>query len=367
MALAFVAPHAARGEVPVRGDAGFALYSDDQATTIWSPHGRVGATVGRSVSLETDYSADVITSASVDVVTAATSRMTELRQQVGASARWEPPGVWALDGGYAYSFERDSASHIAQLGLGRSLLRKTVDLSLRYGLSRNAMGRLGEPREDWRALWVHNAEAGVTVVLGARTEADLVYAPFVAQGYLANLYRRVPVFLGDDLRGAIWLDERVPDHRIRHAVVGRLRRAVGSRWVLGGEYRFYTDDWGLRGHTVEATAAAELPRDLTLRARERFSVQGAADFYRERYTEETGFRTRDRRLGPMLASLGGAALVWEARRLHVLDHLAARLGADFLAFRHDEFLAPVADDPSRMEPLGWTVGYVIQVGVEAAR
>lgn len=364
-ALSLVASDASSGEIPVHGETGLAVYVDDQATSIWSPRGRVGATVADSVSIDADYSADIITSASVDVVTAATSRMEELRQQVGTSARWEPPGVWATHGSYSYSFERDSASHVFQLDLTRSLLGKTVDLSLSYGLSANAVGLPDQSPDDWRTFWIHNVEGGLTVVLGTRTEVDLVYAPFVAQGYLANPYRRVPVFVGDDLRGAIWLDENTPDRRFRHAIVGRLRQAIGSRWVVAGDYRFYTDDWGLRGHSIEATASGELRHDLAVRLRNRFSVQSAADFYRNRYTEETEFRTRDRRLGPMQASMSGASLVWGMHPRRMISHLAARVGADFLAFSHDEFLAPVASDPSHMEALGWIMGYVIQIGVEA--
>lgn len=366
VATAVFAQGARADASPVHGNAGFALYQDDDRTSIWTPYGAVGAEVGRGLDLEADYAADVISSASADVITAATGRMTELRQQIAARATWEPPGDNALEGGYAYSFERDSFSHVADLGARRSFLKKNLELSLAYGVSWNGLGVRDQPRDEYDRLWVHNGAAAATVVLGRRTTVALGYEPYLALGYQSNPYRRVPVGGGGDLVGTTWFDENVPDRRLRHAVSARMRRAIGERWAVMGDYRFYADDWGVMGHAVEAAVAAEWD-GLVLRARDRMSIQNAAEFYRTAYDVETEYLTRDRRLGPMLANMGGAAASWETRRVRWLDRLAVRAGADMLALRHDGFLVPSREEPTQLEPLGWVLGWVAQVGLEVER
>lgn len=168
------------------------------------------------------------------------------------------------------------------------------------------------------------------------------------------------------MRSAQWVAERVPDTRLRHALTARLRRAVGARWVVALDYRLYTDDWGVRGHTEKLEVAVDLPQRLALRLQQRASLQGAADFYRERYTQQDAYMTRDRRLSDNLSGQLGAALTWTAGRIPGLGSIDLRVAADGLLWRYDEFDAPALSGRStaRLAPLGWVRGAVVQLGVE---
>ncbi|MBI2893433.1 MAG: DUF3570 domain-containing protein [Deltaproteobacteria bacterium] len=345
------------------GQAGTSLYADDLDTTVVTPHVSVGATLPASLAVQVGWKADVITSASVDVVTAATTRMTDLRNEVSASVSRENvlPDLDA-DLSYIFSRENDAESHIGQIGLRRELLDDNVVVGLRYGASYNRIGVLNEPFETWQMMWVHDADLSISRVLGPSAIAELVFSGMWNQGYQENPYRRVPVTMGPDLLGASWLPEDVPDRRLRGAATARLRATFWRRWVAGLSYRFYADDWDIVGHTEDAEIAVDLAKGLTLRLRERGIFQSGASFYRERYDEAYTRRTRDRRLSPHLAAMAGLGLEWK------LGVLALRASADGIAWRFDEFTRPALSPTgkSELETLGWVSALVTQASAEVA-
>lgn len=344
------------------GQAGTSLYADDQDTTIVTPHVSAGATLPRSLAVQVGWKADVITSASVDVVTAATTRMTDLRNEATASVSRENllPDLDA-DLTFIYSRENDSESRVGQIGLRSELFDDNMVVGLRYGASYNRLGILGEPFETWEMLWVHDSDLSVSRVLGSRAIAELTLSGMWAQGYQENPYRRVPVTLSPDLRSADWLAEDVPDRRLRGALTGRFRAMFWQRWVAGLSYRLYADDWGIVGHTEDAEVAVELLDGLTLRLRERGILQSGASFYRERYEDAYTRRTRDRRLSPHLSGMAGLGLEWK------IGVLALRASGDGVAWLFDEFTRPAlsATGKSELVTLGWVTALVLQASVEA--
>jgi len=360
-----------RADPPVsspHGQAGASLYSDDQATTIVTPRAGAGAALPGALDLEAHWSADVITSASVDVVTAATTHMQELRNEVGVTlARENLVRDLDVDGGYSWSTENDADSHTWSAGAKVSLLDQNLDLALRAGTSWNRLGVLDQPIGEWDTLWVHNADLGATVVLDRHTTAELVASGFWAVGQQANPYRRVPVSTGEDLRRAEWLPELVPDSRLRGAVTARLRRALGRRWVASAEARLYGDDWGVLSGTESLEVVVELGAGLSLRARERGTLQSGASFYHQRYDSDATFRTRDRRLSRHESLSGGLAVQWAVGRFATARAVDFMASADALAWSFHDFLGPALSSTGQadMETLGWVTGFVGQVGVTA--
>lgn len=345
------------------GQAGTSLYADDQDTTIVTPHVSAGATLPKSLAVQVGWKADVITSASVDVVTAATTRMTDLRNEATASVSRENllPDLDA-DLTFIYSREYDSESRIGQIGVRRELFDDNVVVGLRYGASYNRFGVLGEPFETWEMLWVHDTDLSASRVLGSRAIAELVLSGMWAQGYQENPYRRVPIALSPDLRSAEWLAEDVPDRRLRGALTGRFSAMFWQRWVARLSYRLYADDWGIVGHTEDAEVAVELTDGLTVRLRQRGILQGGASFYRERYEDAYTRRTRDRRLSPHLSGMAGLGLEWK------IGVLSIRASGDGIAWLFDEFTRPSLSPigKNEMVTLGWVSALVLQASAEVS-
>jgi len=353
-----------------KANAGVSTYMDALDTVIVSPFARASALIPGDVELGVSWNADVISSASVDVITAATDRINETRNEVGVTLAREK-GPWRTDlrGHYAYSFEHDGDSHIISAGAKHGFDQDNYELSLGYALTLNRVGVSTEMPADWRSYTAHTLDVGLTRIINARTLAEVMYSLYFTKGYLASPYRRVPIEVGDDLRGAIWVDEVVPDVRWRHAVTGRVRRAFGEHLFGTVQYRFYMDDWGVSAHTERGAVTWELGDALSLHFEQRASLQSAASFYQQRYTMETEHRTRDRRLSPNESGMAGVAVVCDNDLGQTLGKLRVRLGYDAMAWRFSEFSAPDLSITSgaAMQPLGWVVGQLIQFGLELRR
>ncbi len=265
---------------------------------------------------------DVISAASVDVVSQATPGFTEVRREADLAASHR---IGALLPGLSYRFsdEPDYRSH----GFGASLSRDFADhdttIALGYDLSLDTVGRSGTPFAAWsRDLSTHTAELSWTQVLGPLTVGRLAYSLVVQDGYMEKPYRYVPLFdagalaaleadgmtLDGDNFSSYRLPERppeeVPDWRVRHAIALRGLRYLPDLGALQGDYRLYLDSWGMQAHTVDATLRLPVGR-FRIDLEDRLHWQSPVDFWRRAYTvdgpgEVPRWRTVDRDLGGYL-------------------------------------------------------------------
>lgn len=320
--VAIAAARPARADHPVTIGLDTLLYSDDDNVIVSSTR------AGANAKLDDDGSevhaaavADAVTAASVDVITEATPRFTELRKEADLGGAWAM-GAWLPAAHYRFSDEPD---YISNGGGARVDRRIGADSTIEagYDLTYDLIRRSGtSPSVFERTLTTHSADASVSQVIDRKTVVRLAYS-FVAQdGYLAKPYRYVPLFapstiaaegggaaIGLDNFGALRLPERPPENvpgvRLRHAIAARALRYLPS---LGGslraDYRFYLDDWGVRSHTGEvALRVARGGHELALT--ERVYEQTAADFWRRTYTVDDGtmpvYRSVDRELSHYLS------------------------------------------------------------------
>jgi hypothetical protein len=139
----------------------------------------------------------------------------------------------------------------------------------------------GQPpgREASESRSVMDVVLGVTQVLDANSLAQINYSLSASSGYHTDPYKLVSVVdaNGDPLR---YVYESRPDSRAKHALYARYKRFMLARDVLDTSYRFMTDDWGVRSHTVEASYRWNYSEAQYLEPRLRWYAQGEADFYR---------------------------------------------------------------------------------------
>ena len=118
-----------------------------------------------------------------------------------------------------------------------------------------------------------NGSAGFTQVLTPTTVVHFNYGLTVQTGELGNTWNAVP--LEDGNVGP----EILPPSRLRHAIVGRFAQWLPWDGALKAFYRFYTDDWGIVAHTIEAQLLQRLSPWLYVRGSYRFHTQTGADFF----------------------------------------------------------------------------------------
>jgi hypothetical protein len=325
-------PAAADPDVTVAGDTLF--YSDDDRVIVLTPQASArmtldteGTEVGAHVII------DVVSAASVDVVSQATDRFEETRVELGVHGAYALGRRWLPSLALRYSTEEDYRSFGGRIG---SSLRAGGDTTVEatYDLSLDTVGRAETSFRDWsEELAVHTLQAGVTQNLGPRTVVRVVGTVAVQEGYLAKPYRYVPLFdmagleraaddgvtLGlhtfDDYRLAIRPPENVPDRRVRVALFGRALRWLGRAGAGRADYRLYGDGWGMTAHTVELGWQLPIAGGVTAELRERFHVQSSVNFWRKLYVVDDPdslprYRTLDRELSAYLASTTSAGATW---------------------------------------------------------
>jgi hypothetical protein len=169
--------------------------------------------------------------------------------------------------------------------------------TLNAGLSYEAdelspVGRVPEPlgvvpppggfppgRDSTESKGVMDVVLGVTQVLDPDSLVQFNYSLSASSGYHTDPYKVLSVVdaNGDPLR---YVYEARPDSRAKHALYARYKRFVHARDVLDASYRFMTDDWGVRSHTVEATYRWNFSETRYLEPKLRWYAQGEAEFYR---------------------------------------------------------------------------------------
>lgn len=305
-------------------DASSTLYfrADTDHTTVISPRIRVGADAPSGTRVDAAYSADVWTSASIDIATSASKPITEQRDQLDLRASQEL-GDTTLSAAYRFSTEPDYRSHGATLGVRQDLASKSTSLGLQTSLLLDRVGRSGDPA-FWRSLDTFDARLSLTQVLDPRTWLEAVYELSYANGYLASPYRFIPIGPGRPTcrtKDAVCVREALPDQRARHALALHGRRALTDKLALGASYRFYGDGWSLLSHTGQGSLSFMPAEDTVFAFDYRFYAQSAAKYYQARVPSlnQLGrYSTRDKELSSFMSH----------RLVLTLQH-AIRMGGGF--------------------------------------
>jgi hypothetical protein len=285
-------------------EASTTLYvrTDSDHTTVITPRLHVAAPVDDSTRLDLVYTADVWTSASIDIRASASKVITERRDEIHAIVSHDFEDI-SLSGGYRYSIEPDYESHAVSGSALFNLAAKSTTVLVGGSVSLDTVGRVGDPGFS-RSQNAVSAQVELTQLLDPNTLVQAVYELGFAQGYLASPYRFVGVGSFNGICGGFagpggleyCVPETNPDERLRHAALVRLKRALGEAVSMGLAYRFYIDDWNLISHTAFADLSWLPDADTLLVLRYRFYLQGAAFQYRPTYLTIQPFMTRDKEL-----------------------------------------------------------------------
>lgn len=304
-------------------------YTDSDHVNVVSPSVAFGITdevAGWSVNGH--YLVDVVSAASVDIVSTASPHWTEVRHVGGLSGSmaFEPISVGAVA---VISREPDYLSVTGGATLSVDLLEKNLTPYFAFSREQDSIGRTGLPHEFWKSKHVTNLQAGLTLVLGRETIGSVQLDGSFERGYLAKPYRYVPLFapgqgasLGpgasiaevNRLRLDLRPSEQLPNARDRYALSAHLAHRGGDT-TLRLDERLYADNWGLLAATSELRYIVDVSRKLELWPHVRHHIQGAVNFWQRAYEAIPGpngslgvpvFRTGDRELGPLQIIVLGA-------------------------------------------------------------
>lgn len=288
--------------VGVTAEARTNYYSDNDGNRIVTPTVTVAGGVAEHVSMAAHVAVDMMTCASVDVISAATAKgyFQETRQEYGGSVTIDRK-LAKVTVGATRSMENDYSSATGSIAISDEFAKRNTTLSLAYSFTGSNVGRAHDPNFS-RRLDSHAVTVSWVQVLGRNWVGQLSGFVGVLSGFQSSVYRFV--HFTDGTAGP----ESAPDFRMRQALAAELRGSLSSSWFTGASYRLYTDNWGLLSHTGEATLTWAPLDLLSIRVRDRVYWQQGASFYHSVYSERLRYMTIDRELGAMQANLVGVKL-----------------------------------------------------------
>lgn len=196
---------------------------------------------------------------------------------------------------------------------------RNTTLALGLGATADEIGKHGST--IWRDRHTYDVLVGVTQVLSKTGIVQSNLTLSRGHGDFNDPYKYTMTFRGSGAP-VVQQDGR-PDSRQHVAWLTRYRHYLpGARTALGMDYRYYRDDWGVRAHTIDWSAAHEIKSGLSIVPQARYHTQGAADFFATTFGARAPTGSSDARLGAFGAWTVGASLAW------IIDaHSSVDLGA----------------------------------------
>ena len=319
--------------------------------------------VGKSTSFAANSYIDMISSASIDVITTA-SPYTEERTQWSLSMDYLR-GNTMMSVGYTTSTESDFDAKTYSFAVSQDMFGDLTTLTLSYALGDDTVGRSDDP------LFERDADrqqygVGLTQILTRNLIATLNYQVVTDEGFLNNPYRTVRYADPTVPRGFSFEPELYPNTRTSNALGVRMKYFLPYRAALEAEYRYFTDTWDIEGHTAKLGYVHPIG-PFTLHLKYRYHDQTGAHFYSDLFprAQATNFRGRDKELSPLTSHTVGISGSWEfidqPEGWKFLKRGSLNVSYDFLSVDYDEFSDISAGAPLGQEPLYMLEADIIQV------
>ena len=346
-----ISPRGEAGVLPDdRADALYHLFTGG-GVEISGPSILVRKKVGKSVSFVGNYYVDMISSASIDVVTTA-SPYDEERTQWSLGMDYLR-GNTTMSLSYTSSVESDFDATTYTFGVSQDVFGDLTTISLIYSYGDDVIGRSDDPtfeRENKRQMY----GIGLTQILTRNLIATLNIETITDEGFLNNPYRSVRYFDLNNPIGYSYEPELYPNTRTTNAVGLRTRYYLPYRAAVQLEYRFFTDTWDITSHTA-AVSYVHPWRDWLFEVKYRWHDQTGAHFFRDLFprSEATNFRGRDKELSPLTSQTIKLFASYEflSDGWGFVERGTVNFSADFLSIEYSEFRDLRVSEPVGQEPL----------------
>ncbi|MFP6684574.1 MAG: DUF3570 domain-containing protein, partial [Polyangiaceae bacterium] len=298
-------------------------YSDSDSVNVFSPS--LTASLYDPVSgwtVGAKYLVDVVSAASVDVLSHASPAWQETRHVAGLDAGYKSTSLFGISAFVVSSVEPDYLSLTGGGQFGLQLMNKQVHPRLGYSYGHDTAGRSDTPFDVYSlVLERHSLRGEVELVLDAASLLTITADAVFERGLQIKPYRYLPVFAPEivdaipngasiasvnEVRLEGRVPERLPEHRDRFALSGRYAHRGRKKTAIISE-RLYADNWGVVATTTDMRLIVDASRRWFLWPRVRFHAQKGASFWARAYPATRGgnevtlpdLRGGDRELGPL--------------------------------------------------------------------
>jgi len=305
--------------------------------TIDGPSVLVRKSVGKSLSLSGNYYVDMVSSASIDVITTA-SPYTEERTQYSVGADYLR-GNTTLSASYTNSEESDFDANTYSLAVSQDMFGSLSTLTLSYSYGDDTVRRSDDPNFFRDNIRQHYG-VGLTQILTRNMIAALNVEVITDEGFLNNPYRSVRFADTNSPVGYSFEPELYPRSRTTNAVGIRTKYYLPYRAAVEAQYRYFIDTWDIESHTF-ALSYIHPWKDFVFSAKYRYHDQSGAHFFRDIFSrsEATNFRGRDKEISALTSQTikFGVAYEFLPNGWGFIDKGSINASLDHLMIDYDEF------------------------------
>jgi hypothetical protein len=326
-----------------------AVLPDDRADAMYHRYEGGGVTIdgpslllrkkfAEKYSVSANYYMDMVSSASIDVMTTASPYKEERTQ--GNLAFDMLQGKTQYSVSYTLSDESDYTANTATFDVSQDMFGDLTTVSFGFSQGWDEVRKNGD-NQFKETVDRRNYRFGLQQILTPRLMAGLNYEVITDEGFLNNPYRSVRYLDETSARGFSFQPELYPQTRTSNAIAVNARYFLLYRASVHGEYRYYTDTWGIDANTVSLGYTHPWGKRWIFEAGYRWYDQSAADFYSDLFprADAQNFLARDKELSTFTShmfSLGATyelpALGWD--RIH---RSTVNLFYDRINYQYDDF------------------------------
>ena len=186
-----------------------------------------------------------------------------------------------------------------------------------------------------------NYRFGLQLIATPRLITGLNYEVITDEGFLNNPYRSVRYLDDTSARGFSFQPELYPQTRTSNAVSINAQYYLPYRASIQGEYRYFTDTWGIAANTVSLGYTHAWGKRWIFEAGYRWYDQSAADFYSDLFprADAQNFLARDKELSTFTSHMFSVGATYELSSLgwDRLRRSTVNLFYDRINYQYDDF------------------------------
>ena len=336
-------------QVSILADAAGGVLPEDRADALYHSYDGGGVEVngpsllvrkafGQNVSVSAKHYVDAISSASIDVVTTA-SPYAEERTETSLGIDYLA-GESTMSLNVTTSSENDYEAKTYAFGINMDMFGDLTTVSLGYSLGQDEVGKTGQA--DFSAeVDRQSYRVGLSQILTRDWRMEFGLETITDEGFLNNPYRSVRYLDPANPKGYSYEPEVYPRTRTSNAVSIRTSYHLPWRAALKGEYRYFTDTWGIRAHNAEIGYTHPVGDHWTVDLSYRYYTQTAADFYADIFPRQQAqnYLARDKELSTFRSHIFGGAVSYEfePQGWRFIDRGSLTASYDHMLFRYDDF------------------------------
>ena len=288
------------------------------------------------VSVRANYYVDKVSAASIDVVTSASPYSEERTEKSVGIDYLAGKAIYSLS--YGNSEESDFEANSVHFDMSQDFFGDLTTLSLGYSKGWDEVFRTGDNSFAEEADRQH-FRIGLSQVLTKNLIGSIGHELITDEGYLNNPYRSVRYLTSPNSYS--FEPERYPNTRTSEATAIRLAYYLPWRAGLHGEYRIYSDSWGVDANSWQLQLIQPIGQRGTVETRYRSYQQGDADFYADLFPfqDSQNFLARDKELSEFSSTVIGLGVGFQFSKPNwdTISKAGLHLWVDRFNFDYDNF------------------------------